>query len=124
MQSNFDVTMSIKAYMVSLFFVQFCLGPKNLVAAQATPMGSPDPTPEITNSVEKDKGYFILDRTVERLHALHYFVDDRISKVKTNVQFFSLKKIYFVLFYSTVAIYGSKSPLCQTSERYKLKINK
>lgn len=112
MQSNFDVTMSIKAYMVSLFFVQFCLGPKNLVAAQATPMGSPDPTPEITNSVEKDKGYFILDRTVERLHALHYFVDDRISKVKTNVQFFSLKKyIFCFILFNSCYLWIKISPL-------------
>lgn len=73
----------------------FACGPKNLVAAQATPMESPDPTPEITNSVEEDKGYFILDRTVERLHALHYFVDDRISKLLSmdqNLPFVKLVK--------------------------------
>ncbi|KAI9562550.1 hypothetical protein GHT06_010003 [Daphnia sinensis] len=72
--------MSIEACM-------FCLGPKNLADAQATPVESLDPASEIANSIEEDdEGYFIQDRTVERLRALHHFVDNRISKLLTMDQ--------------------------------------
>ncbi|XP_057367664.2 uncharacterized protein LOC130688681 isoform X2 [Daphnia carinata] len=87
--------MSIIAYMVSFFFVQFYLGPKNVATAQATLVESLDSSTEIANSIEEDEGYFIQDRTVERLHALHHFVDDRISKLLSmdqNLPFVKLLK--------------------------------